>query len=231
MLDIHSHILPGIDDGSKSPEETAQLLTLLQQQGVTTVAATSHFYADRETPDDFLQRRKEALSKLPDTTTVQILPGAEVAYFPGMGNCDAIVPLQIGSTGLLLVEMPFRPWTDRIVADICSIPLQLGLIPVLAHVDRYRQRNQFPKYLRQLLDNDVLFQCNAEAFERGPQCRWALQLVKKGYLHFLGSDCHNLTTRSPKLLLAAQTIEKKLGQDALTQLNSTARRLLSGDDR
>lgn len=229
MLDIHSHILPGMDDGSKSPEETAQLLALLQQQGVTTVAATSHFYADRETPESFLSRRKQAFSQLPDIPGLQILPGAEVTYFPGIGSCDAIIPLQIGDTGLLLVEMPFVHWTDRIVADVCTIPTRLGMIPVLAHIDRYRQKSQFPKYCGQLADSGILFQCNADAFGRGLQCRWALQQLKKGYLHFLGTDCHNTTTRPPKLQMAVQTIAKKLGQDVVSQLKCSARRLLDGD--
>ena len=88
MIDLHSHILPGMDDGSKNPEESAALLRMLQQQGVTTLAATPHFYA-RETPEAFLKRRQEAVAKLPIMEDgPRMLLGAEVAYFSGMGNCE-----------------------------------------------------------------------------------------------------------------------------------------------
>ena len=105
MIDLHSHILPNMDDGSKSPEETAALLRLLAQQGVSTVVATPHFYA-QETPEAFLERRNASREKMLPSEEHQpeILLGAEVAYFSGMGSCEALIPLQIGDTKLLLVE-------------------------------------------------------------------------------------------------------------------------------
>ena len=227
MIDLHTHILPKMDDGSQSVEETQKLLELLRSQGVTKVCATSHFYPEREAPEDFLRRRQASLELLPQELQDCLIIGAEVAYFPGIGSCDAIRSLQLGNTGLLLVEMPFRAWNERIIADICAIPGQLGLTPVLAHVDRYRMRSQFPKYCKALLNNDVLFQCNADTFERGPGCRWALKQIKKGYIHFLGSDSHNLTTRPPKLDIALATITKKLGSDAINYLEETANSLLN----
>lgn len=227
MIDLHSHILPEMDDGSKSVEETAGLLKLLRQQGVTTVAATPHFYA-REAPDAFLKRRQTALEKMSvlSETYPKVLLGAEVAYFSGMGSCEALIPLQIGQTKLLLVEMPFSDWTERIVEDVCEIPLQLGLIPVLAHVNRYPGKQQFPKYKDKLLRSGVYFQCNAEAFLTFKTRRWALSLMKKGYIHFLGSDCHNLASRPPQLNEAKAVIEKKLGKGFLENLDREARYLL-----
>lgn len=226
MIDLHTHVLPKMDDGSQSVEETEKMLAMLRWQGAAHVAATPHFYPEREAPESFLRRRQEALDRLPADVAEPLIVGAEVAYFSGIGSCTAIRPLQLGNTGLLLVEMPFREWNDRIIADVCSIPTQLGLTPVLAHVDRYRMRTQFPKYRKELLRNDVLFQCNADAFERGSTCRWALRQLKKGYIHFLGSDSHNLTTRPPKLKMAISVIKKKLGPEALEYLEDTARELL-----
>lgn len=225
MIDLHSHILPQMDDGSKSTEETEKLLQMLKAQGVTELAATPHFYADRERPEDFLRRREEALSRMPETD-LPLHIGAEVAYFPGMQNCEDLISLQLGSTRLLLVEMPFRPWTDRMAADICAIPVHLGLTPVLAHIDRYRGGRQFPKYFRQLLESDVLFQCNADAFEKLLSRSWALKQLKHGLIHFLGSDSHNLTTRAPRLELAANSIRKKLGPEFFADFTDFSRQLL-----
>ena len=215
MIDLHSHILPNMDDGSKSPAETAALLARLGQQGITTLAATPHFYA-QEAPDVFLRRRKEATENMPvlPEGAPEILLGAEVAYFPSMGNCDALIPLQIGD------------WSDRVVEDVCEIPVQLGLIPVLAHVNRYPGRKQFPKYKDILMNSGVFFQCNAEAFLTPKTRRWALDLMKKGYIHFLGSDCHNTTTRFPRWDEAKAVIAKKLGPGFLENLDQNARELL-----
>lgn len=222
MIDLHTHILPAMDDGSANPEETAALLSLLQAQGVTMVVATPHFYAHRESPEQFLQRREQCFAK-GDFSSMPVILGAEVAYFAGMGSCSALLPLQLGSNGLLLVEMPFTPWNDRIIRDICNIPGFLGLTPVLAHVDRYRKASQFPKYCQQLLENGVLFQCNADVFDTLSGRKWALEQLRRNCIHFLGSDCHNLTTRPPKMDMARQVIEKKLGKDFFEAFQSLGR--------
>lgn len=230
MIDIHSHILPQMDDGSKSIEETAALLELLQQQGVTTVVATPHFYATQETPQEFLKRRQQALRLLsPVKGQPRLLLGAEVKYFSGIGSCEDIIPLQIENTNLLLVEMPFCNWSQRIVQEICNIPSLLGLTPILAHVDRYMGRQQLPKYLDTLLRAGVLLQCNAEAFAHLRTRRRALKLLKKSCIHFLGSDCHNLSSRPPKLQLAREAIEKKLGAELLADLTDFAAEALCLD--
>ena len=226
MIDLHSHILPKMDDGSQSVEESMAILAALQQQGVTTLAATPHFYPDQESPEDFLARRQAAMDRLPTQVAQTLIPGAEVAYFSGIGNSLSVVPLQLGNTGLLLVEMPFRPWTDRIISDIIAIPSHLGLTPVLAHVDRYRLRSQFPKYCKTLLENDVLFQCNADVFETRSGSRWACNQLKKGYIHFFGSDSHNMASRAPKLHLVTQTVTKKFGPQALETMTADAMELL-----
>lgn len=228
MIDIHSHILPKIDDGSATAEETNEILDIMYQQGVTTVFATPHFYANRETPAKFLTRRERSVARMVPSQKPQpdLILGAEVAYFSGIGICEEVIPLQLGSTGLLLVEMPFGPWSERMVKELCDMPHNLGLTPVLAHVNRYRDKNQFPKHMKKLAQAGVLFQCNAEAFQHWPEKSWALKLVKNGTVHFLGSDCHNLTSRPPCLDTAAQAIIKKLGKPVLDELNTRAAELL-----
>ena len=209
MIDFHSHILPGVDDGSQSVEMSRAMLELLVRQGVTAVAATPHFYPTRSSPADFLQRRQAALAVLGETP-IPVIPGAEVAYFDGLSRCDALEDLQLQDTDLLLVEMPFSPWSSRAVEELCVLSIQTGLTPVLAHVDRYP--DQMKKYGSRLLDFGVLFQCNASAFLSPRTKGWALKMLKKGQLHFLGSDCHNLTTRPPRMDEAAAVIRKKLGE-------------------
>ena len=232
MLDLHSHILPEMDDGSKSAEQSRQMLALMGQQGVRTVVATPHFYASRDLPEAFLERRDKAVSLLGATnpTHPRVILGAEVAYFDGMGRSEQVLrQLQLGDSGLLLVEMPFGEWNKRMIREICDLPLQTGLTPVLAHVDRYRGREQFPRAMEELLDCGTLFQCNADAFLHFGSRSWALKLLRADALHFLGSDTHNLTTRKPNLGDAAAVITKKLGSDTLAELMSFAHERLLGE--
>ena len=222
MIDLHSHILPGIDDGSESPEMSRSLLNLLRQQGVDTVVATPHFYAMQDTPGDFLRRRAEAVDRMEydPADAPHILLGAEVAYFDGMSHTQMLEALQLEQSGLLLVEMPFGPWSQRMIKELFQISFHTGLTPVLAHVNRYRRSDQLPKYQKELLRQGILFQCNAEAFLSFWERRWALGMLRRGQIHFLGSDAHNLTDRAPKLTQAAQVITRKLGAEAMDRLNT-----------
>lgn len=228
MIDIHSHILPEMDDGSQSLSETRQLLQMLQQQGVRVLAATPHFYGMQDTPEAFLDRREKSFRQLKELETdIKILPGAEVAYFDGMSHCQQLFDLRLGDSKLLLVEMPFIDWSERMVHELCQLQPQLGLTPVLAHVERYRRREQLPRFEKMLMAQGICMQCNAEAFLNLGSRRWALSRLKQGEICFLGSDAHNLTTRAPKLDRAATVIRKKLGDTVLQELMQQAEELLS----
>ena len=222
MIDMHSHILPQMDDGSKSVEMSVQMLSRLKDQGVDTVVATPHFLAEKDTPEEFLCRRQASLDLLNwnKAALPLILPGAEVTYFDGMSHSDQLEKLCLGSSRLLLVEMPHGQWTQRMVREVCDIPVQLGLQPVLAHVDRYRE--SFSGYQKLLTEQGILFQFNADVFENFWSRRWALKLLRRGELHFIGSDCHNLDKRPPKMDLAAQTITKHLSAEVLEDITDFA---------
>lgn len=226
MIDIHAHILPQMDDGSISAEMTAQMLRLSRQQGVTLLIATPHFYAYKDSPEQFLARRQAAFEKIEydENTMPRLLLGAEVAYFDGMNRCEELRQLQLGDSGLLLVEMPFSAWTGRMVEEILSLRRMLDLQPVLAHVERYGR--QFAKYQKPLLEGGVLLQCNADAFLGGLSASRYLRMLKNSEVHFLGSDCHNMNTRAPKLDQSANVIAKRLGGDTLEDLDRFAKSIL-----
>lgn len=228
MIDLHSHILPGMDDGSESPEMSRAMLQSLARQGVEAVVATPHFYAHRDTPDSFLQRRAEAVEALAygDGQTPKLLLGAEVSYFEGMSRSEDMKKLQIGQSGLLLVEMPFGPWTERMIDEICLLPKYTGLTPVLAHVERYRGASQMRKFKDKLLRSGVLFQCSANAMSRLLQRQWVLGQIKRREVHFLGSDAHNLTTRAPQMDLARQVISGKLGAEFIEDITRYSKEIL-----
>ena len=144
-------MLPGLDDGSGSLEESLWLGHALARQGVKLFAATPHFYATQESPQDFLRRRERAERQLflhwpqefqqlflhwPQEFP-PFLMGAEVRFFDGMSRTQELPLLVLEGTNLLLLEMPFSPWSSRMVEEVLEIQERQGLQVLLAHVERY----------------------------------------------------------------------------------------------
>ena len=200
MTDIHSHVLPNMDDGSRSVEESLALLRLSAAQGIACVAATPHFYAEDNSPAEFLKRRAASAAELRarwEPGLPRLLLGAEVCCFEGMSRVPELDALRIEGTELLLLEMPFRPWTDRLVREVLAIQERRGVTVVLAHVERYLPGQTEAWDL--LTGAGVLTQCNAGFFLRWRTRRKAMRLLNQGRVHFLGSDCHNIDIRPPRL--------------------------------
>lgn len=222
MLDIHSHILPKMDDGSKSVEMSLQMLRSSYEQGVTTIVSTSHFYGNHESPDEFLHRRDHAAKKIESELTdsmPQIFYGAEVLYYPGISRSEAVCDLAIEGTDLILIELPFVPWTNKIFEELQSFQYSFRKQIVLAHVERYRSI-QSRSMFETIFEYPFYYQCNAEAFNSFKTRRLALQMMEERQLHFLGTDCHRDTVRCPNMNDAKKAIEKKFsprGWEALTR--------------
>lgn len=220
MVDFHSHILPNVDDGSSSVEESLKLLESSAAQGVTTIAATPHFYASQDNPEHFLERREEAYQRLKSVWNPefpQILLGAEVYYYSGICQSDVLTQMRLEGTPLLMVEMPFTKWSGWMMDEILELNEDPEIQVVLAHIDRYLSMNH-PRVLDEFLENGVLMQANAESFLNWRKRRQLLRMLQQGDIHFLGSDCHSLTSRPPCLGEAVQVIEKKLGIQATRQI-------------
>lgn len=214
MTDLHTHILPGMDDGAQSVEDALAMLRAQVQQGVDTVALTPHFYRSRECAADFLARRTSAWQQLLEATKDKNYPklilGAEVAWMPGMADWPELEELCYQGTKTLLVELPITPWSNEIFRQLYSLESRRGVMPMLAHLDRYFQY-QKKKHIEQLLEMGYHVQVSAEALFHLFDRKQALNLLKN-YDALLISDCHNLSTRKPNLGDAMKVIQKKLGQ-------------------
>jgi len=221
MTDFHAHLLPALDDGSDSLETSLAMLEIWQSQGIGRVCATPHFYAERTTPERFLRRRAEALEALraamgPAEGSPALLCGAEVRFFDGISGAEALPSLCLEGTDLLLLEMPFTHWTERMLSEVGELR-QRGVRPVAAHLERYLDLNP-RQTIRRFLQMDVLIQCNAEFFLSRRTAGKALRMLREEQIHFLGSDAHNMRSRAPNLGPALALIERKLGPRALDRL-------------
>ncbi len=215
MIDFHSHILPEMDDGSRSAGESIRMLKSLARQGVTKVVATPHFYANDESVQEFLYRRQISYNRLSaglSAALPEVLLGAEVKYYSGIGHLEELDSLCIQGSRLLLLEMNSSRWTEYTVREITDLISERNITPVLAHVERYAGF-QYPETIRRLLENGVMMQVNASFFNGIFRGAKALNMLKKNRIHFIGTDCHNMTDRPPDITNAVNLIRKKLGSD------------------
>lgn len=232
LTDFHSHILPGMDDGSRSPEQSLQMLRMEAEQGVTHVVATPHFYPQRDDPHRFLEARARAAEQLRgliegETGLPKITLGAEVYFFRGMSQSEALEQLTIGGKSCMLIEMPMGPWTPEMYRELEMIRVQRGITPIVAHVDRYIRPLYTRKIPEILAELPVLVQANADFFLDRRTAGLALRLLKADRIQLLGSDCHNMTTRKPNMGAAMQVIRKKLGDAPLERMKQYERDLLA----
>lgn len=216
MIDFHTHILPGMDDGSRSIEESLAMLQAEADAGIERVVFTPHFYASQNSPKEFLRRRKESWSALL-SRMYRGLPkvsfGAEVQYFEGICQAAEIAALRIAGTPYLLLEMPFRRWEDRMLDDILELSTHPDTIVVLAHIERYLS-NVTSRSLAYLRDNGVKIQMNVSAFVERRQGHLAMAMLKAGEVHILGTDCHSMGHRRPDWGLLPMEAERLLERSA-----------------
>lgn len=221
MIDWHTHILPGMDDGSQDVAGSVAMINMQVSQGVDMVVATPHFYANDETVDSFLDRRKKALellmAELPEGPP-EIRLGAEVRYYQGISRMENLKALRIEGSKLLLLEMPMIGWTEYMVRELIELSGKSSVRVVLAHMERYLSIQKQAVWER-IYDSGILMQVNASFFTTLASKHKAISLMREGKIHFVGSDSHNMTSRPPRIGKAFEIIQKKLGDDYISQMN------------
>ena len=209
IVDFHTHILPGMDDGSADPAESAAMLAEEARQGVDLVVLTPHFYATENSPRQFLARRSAAYQRLMQVVRPefpQLRLGAEVQYFEGMSRVESLDGLTVEGTPLLLLEMPFSRWPSRTVSEVLELNDRQGVQVVLAHVERYLPM-QYEEAWRTFAENGVLMQASASAFRSWGKRRKIRSMMRDGMIQFFGSDCHNMDDRPPNLNAAYRYVD------------------------
>lgn len=234
VVDFHSHILPGIDDGSTSLKESIAMLRTEAEQGIRHVVATPHFYAQHDTPEKFLARRKQAEACLREEMArhkelPQLSIGAEVRFFSGISESDILTELTINQKRCILIEMPSPPWTSAMYRELEDIQVKQGLVPIIAHVDRYIRPFRTFQIPERLEDLPVFVQANASFFLKTSTVRMAVRLLREDKIQLLGSDCHNLISRVPNLGPAVQQIEMRLGSGILERIQFYQNEALADD--
>lgn len=224
-IDVHTHILPQIDDGSDSVETSVKMLQLMARYGVETVCATPHFYREKMDVETFLTRREmswQTLQQTIDPLPVSVVLGAEVAYYSGLSEEKELQRLCVEGTNTLLLELPYSQWNSFQIDEVMSLAWDCGFDVVLVHPERLAT-GENKKWLSRLYS--LPMQVNA-----GNLCRWrmrrsALEILENTAKPLLGSDCHNLTSRAPNLWEGRNVVERKLGREVLSEIDKNTQAL------
>ncbi len=235
FIDIHTHILPGLDDGAADWEQTGEMLRLQREQGVTDIIATPHFdmernYQDPEQIREVVARANEYAGE--EAPGLTVYEGCEVLYTPGITEAyrEGRIPTLAGSRYILVEFFPQSSYRE--IGDAVSFFTREGLAPVIAHVERYQCLMNEYERLYELIKMGAVMQMNSRSlsgnrFDR--HVRMCRKMVRKGFIHFLGSDCHNTGDRPPAMREAYRIVGRLCrGETAVALTGGNAANILQG---
>lgn len=215
--DIHSHILPGVDDGAKNMEETLAMLRTAKKQGIRTIIATPHYKVGqhKKTAEE-LEQIKEMVQLEADEAglDMEILLGNELYYNRELcERLDKGLALTLADTRYVLVEFSvFSDYTE-LYQGLRNL-IQGGYIPILAHMERYECLRKDKDKIKELISLGIYMQMNTESLKRHANKK----LVKEGYIHFFGSDSHNTDNRKPNMQDGINELGKSVSREQLEQI-------------
>ncbi len=212
MIDLHSHILPGLDDGARTIEDSLDIAYDAVEDGITAIAGTPHVRDDYatgpEAMEDSLERLRDALEDA--GIPLEVLPGGEVAveWLARLSPDDLRRFGLGGNPGYLLVETPYYGWPVALADGLFSL-VSSGITPVLAHPERNAEVQARPRRLVPLVRAGVLVQVTAASIDgrigrRAQLC--GLHLVAQGLAHLIASDAHHASVRAVGMGAAADAI-------------------------
>jgi tyrosine-protein phosphatase YwqE len=196
--DLHSHLLPGLDDGVQSFEEMEEIVLRFQKLGYTKLITTPHVMSDfyRNTSEVILKKRDEVNTWLANKNINIPIEAAAEYYLDEdlLKKAEEHFPLLTMGDKYLLFETNFLTEPFQLREFIFSVTSQ-GYKPILAHPERYIYLQDNFEKVEDLLNRGIYFQINLSSisgyYSKGAQ-RLAHKLIDKGWVHFIGSDCHNL---------------------------------------
>jgi protein-tyrosine phosphatase len=225
MIDLHCHILPGLDDGANSIEQAVEMARIAREDGIEIIAATPHLFRDNALRDfDLIGEKREALIQAlaAQGVSLEIKSGAEVHIFHDLVNevrrhRDQLV---LNGSGYMFVEFP----ADHIYRGAREMFFELmneGVIPIIAHPERNSVFGQRPELLFDMVSQGALVQANAGSFigtygrRAGESVR---RLIEWNLVHFVASDGHNTVSLPPRLTEAAKLVSALAGDEVARSL-------------
>jgi protein-tyrosine phosphatase len=234
MIDIHCHILPGIDDGAQNLSDSLKMAKQAVEQGIHTIVATPHYIKNRyENPKQTIFAKVEELNEAlkVEKIDLKILPGQEPRIdgdlLVGMDKGEIIT---LTGTFYLFIEFPSAHvprYTEQLFYDL----QQNGLTPVIVHPERNQEIIEQPDRLYEFVKNGALTQVTASSVcgDLGKKIKsFSLQLIEFNLTHFIASDAHNTIKRGFKLRDAYESVYSEFGEDYEMLFKENAEWLIGG---
>lgn len=222
MIDIHTHILPGVDDGPITWDDTMTMLKQGIEDGITGIVCTSHVLnkLDAACEKQLIEKYQELKKRAKEQSlSVELWLGAEIHI---QSEFDLKSPLAtLDNNGkYMLVELPLNDIPENAAETIFQLCLD-GIVPILAHPERNAIISQRPNWAFEFAQRGLLLQINAGSvtgyFGQRTK-RLVYQFIDQGYVHFVASDCHSPKGRTMILSKAYKVIEKKWGKKMAQRL-------------
>jgi protein-tyrosine phosphatase len=220
MFDLHCHILPHMDDGSSSMEETRDMLKVAALEGIELIAATHHFFDDQTSIEGYLElwecRHKQIQPVLDELKIeVRIVTGAEVMISPFLAQLEGLHRLCINESSYLLIELPMMDlpqYTEEVIYNLCL----KGLVPIIAHPERNRRIMEDPNLLYPFIELGAWSQVTSGSItglfgDKVKRC--AKILLNHNMAHLIGTDAHSSGRRAPRMKEAVHTLKKWTGRE------------------
>lgn len=203
FIDIHSHVLWGLDDGAESVGESVELCKMAEDSGTADLFLTPHlmYWDSAEELFDERNERAERLEEIAEEEglSLRLHRGFEILCDDDIFNIKYFKPYTLNGTRYILIEFDFFKTETDDVASWCNYLQSFGLVPVIAHPERYEFFHFDRGFVDRLSQKGCLFQvnCGSAAGMFGEEVRdFAVDLINKGFADFMGSDAHELRVRN-----------------------------------
>lgn len=229
--DLHSHILPELDDGSKSLDMSLEIIRRLSKQNVKNLCFTPHFYTNEESLESFLAKRDMSVNKLIPNLPEDInyCVGAEVYVTDFLFNNSDLSKICYGNSKYILCEFSFGcHFQTQTMNQFYKLQSTYGLKPVLTHIERYYNLMDNEGLIEDLVEDGIIIQSNVGAFKGFSQKRKLLKYIKRGYISVLGTDCHSLTRGNPdEYTPTIELIKSKCGAEYVDRIVNTSAKIFN----
>ncbi len=232
MIDLHTHILYGIDDGAKDLKESLEMINYQINQGVKEIVLTPHFNYVKDDYNKFITLRNKNYKKLKAEVSklnldVKLKIASELLYTNDLVNSN-LEELVIEGTDYLLIEFSTRSYPLDIKRNLLSL-MDRGYLIILAHIERYEFFRSDLDLLYELVSMGILMQVNASTFINASDKNFINAAIKHNLIHLVSSDTHNLDTRLPNTKEALNTIRKTYGNDTYDYFINNAKAVLNNE--
>lgn len=233
MIDIHCHILPGIDDGAKNVDDSLAMAKEAAKEGIRTIIATPHLNHHYDNRKLSILAKVEELNQMLQTENinVNILPGQEPRISGELlADFDKGDIQPLNGSQYLFIEFPSSHvprYTEKLLFDIQV----KGLTPIIVHPERNSELIERPEVLYKLVEKGALTQVTASSLcgYFGKKIKnFSIQLIEANLTHFIASDAHNISNRSFKMAEAFQLLESKFSSHYVYLFKENAELLVNG---